>query len=128
MYNFRLSDQKLGNLFSGGSVVELEVKIHKAEDGGYWAEVPSIPGCMTQGDSIEELFENIRDAIEGCLSVREEMLFEKLFSTVNDFQFDIDKYRKYFGSLEKFFADIDMIRNIDIVLPLPSTEQRALNL
>ena len=55
--------------------MELEVKIHKAEDGGYWAEVPSIPGCMTQGDSIEELFENIRDAVEGCLSVREEMFF-----------------------------------------------------
>ena len=105
--------------------MELEVKIHKAEDGGYWAEIPSIPGCMTQGDSIEELFENIRDAVEGCLSVREEMFFEKLLSTMNDFQFDIDRYRKYFGRLEKFFADIDMIRNIDIALPLLSTEQRA---
>ena len=104
--------------------MELEVKIHKAEDGGYWAEVPSIPGCMTQGDSIEELFENIHDAFEGCLSVREEMFFEKFFPTVNDFQFDIDKYRKYFGRLEKFFADIDMIRNVDIALPLFSTEQR----
>ena len=73
--------------------MELEVKIHKAGDGGYWAEVPSIPGCMTQGDSIEELFENIRDVIEGCLSVREEMFFEKFLLTA---QFDIDEYRKYF--------------------------------
>jgi predicted RNase H-like HicB family nuclease len=31
------------------------VIIHQAEEGGYWAEVPAIPGCLTQGDSWEEL-------------------------------------------------------------------------
>ncbi len=49
--------------------MKIKVVVHEAEEGGYWAEVPSIPGCMTQGDSTEELFENIDQAIEGCLSV-----------------------------------------------------------
>ncbi|MCM8799059.1 MAG: type II toxin-antitoxin system HicB family antitoxin [Candidatus Omnitrophica bacterium] len=49
--------------------MKIKVIIHKAEEGGYWAEVPAIPGCVTQGDSIEELLENLYDAVEGCLSV-----------------------------------------------------------
>jgi predicted RNase H-like HicB family nuclease len=49
--------------------MKLKVVIHEAEEGGFWAEVPSIPGCMTQGDSYKELIENLYDAIEGCLSV-----------------------------------------------------------
>jgi predicted RNase H-like HicB family nuclease len=43
--------------------------VHKAEEGGYWAEVPSIPGCATQGETIDEIRFNLREAIEGCLSV-----------------------------------------------------------
>ncbi|MGD9975180.1 MAG: type II toxin-antitoxin system HicB family antitoxin [Desulfatirhabdiaceae bacterium] len=43
--------------------------IHQAEEGGYWAEVPSIPGCATQGDDLRELIENVYDAVEGCLSI-----------------------------------------------------------
>ncbi|MGQ0485776.1 MAG: type II toxin-antitoxin system HicB family antitoxin [Hyphomicrobiales bacterium] len=43
--------------------------VHEAEDGGYWAEVPAIPGCATQGDTMDELLANLREAIEGCLSV-----------------------------------------------------------
>ncbi|MCL5992055.1 MAG: type II toxin-antitoxin system HicB family antitoxin, partial [Bacteroidetes bacterium] len=39
------------------------------EEGGYWAEVPSIPGCATQANSYEELIQNLYEAIEGCLSV-----------------------------------------------------------
>ena len=49
--------------------MKFEIVIHEAEEGGYWAEVPSIPGCATQGDTYEELLENIHEAIEGCLSV-----------------------------------------------------------
>ncbi len=48
--------------------MKLKVVIHKAEEGGYWAEVPSIAGCATQGDTFEELLENIYEAIEGYLS------------------------------------------------------------
>jgi len=49
--------------------MKVQVLIHEAEEGGFWAEVPSIPGCATQGDSYEELVENLKEAIEGCLSV-----------------------------------------------------------
>ena len=49
--------------------MKLKVVVHEAEDGGFWAEVPSIPGCATQGDSFDELLSNIYEAVEGCLSV-----------------------------------------------------------
>ena len=49
--------------------MKLKVVIHEAEEGGYWADVPSIPGCATQGDSFEELLSNLYEAVEGCLSV-----------------------------------------------------------
>jgi predicted RNase H-like HicB family nuclease len=49
--------------------MKLKVVVHEAEEGGYWAEVPSILGCVTQGDSFDELLSNIYEAVEGCLSV-----------------------------------------------------------
>ncbi len=49
--------------------MKLKVVIHEAEEGGYWAEVPSIVGCATQGDSFDELLSNIYEAVEGCLSI-----------------------------------------------------------
>ncbi|HEX5241677.1 MAG TPA: type II toxin-antitoxin system HicB family antitoxin [Tepidisphaeraceae bacterium] len=47
--------------------MKIKAIIHEAEEGGYWAEVPSIPGCATQGESLEELMRNLHEAIEGCL-------------------------------------------------------------
>lgn len=44
------------------------VVVH-AEDGAYWGEVPELPGCASQGKTIDELLENIIDAIQGCLEV-----------------------------------------------------------
>ena len=49
--------------------MKLKVIIHEAEEGGFWAEVPAIPGCMTQGETIKELIQNLYDAVEGCLSI-----------------------------------------------------------
>ena len=49
--------------------MKLKVVVHQAEEGGYWAEVPSIPGCATQGESFKELLTNLCEAVEGCLSV-----------------------------------------------------------
>jgi predicted RNase H-like HicB family nuclease len=49
--------------------MKIKVVVHEAEEGGYWAEVPAIPGCATQGETFEELLKNLYDAIEGCLSV-----------------------------------------------------------
>ncbi len=45
------------------------VAVHGAEEGGYRAEVPAIPGCATQGEPFEELLINLYEAVEGCLSV-----------------------------------------------------------
>jgi predicted RNase H-like HicB family nuclease len=42
--------------------------IHAAEEGGYWAEVPDLPGCFTQGETLEELGANIREAVESWIA------------------------------------------------------------
>lgn len=49
--------------------MNLRVVVHEAEEGGYWAEVPAVPGCVTQAETLDELRKNIHEAIEGCLSV-----------------------------------------------------------
>jgi predicted RNase H-like HicB family nuclease len=48
--------------------VKLEVVVHEAEEGSYWAEVPAIPGCATQGGSFEELLRNLYEAVQGWLA------------------------------------------------------------
>ena len=52
----------------------LKAIVHKAEEGGYWAEVPSLPGCLTQGETLDELKVNLREAIELWLSVGDETM------------------------------------------------------
>ena len=52
-----------------GSAMKIKVVVHEAEEGGFWAEAPAIPGCASQGETMDELLANIREAIEGCLSV-----------------------------------------------------------
>ena len=42
--------------------------VHEAPEGGYWAEVPAIPGCATQGETFEALLQNLYEAVEGCLA------------------------------------------------------------
>ncbi len=49
--------------------MKLKAIIHEAEEGGYWAEVPALPGCVTQGETVEEVTSHLREAIEGWLSV-----------------------------------------------------------
>jgi predicted RNase H-like HicB family nuclease len=49
--------------------MKLKVIIHTAEEGGLWAEVPALPGCVTQAETMEELITNIYEAVEGCLNV-----------------------------------------------------------
>lgn len=52
--------------------MKLKVIIHKAEEGGYWAEVPALPGCVSEADTLDETKANIREAIEGYLEVVQE--------------------------------------------------------
>ncbi len=49
--------------------MKIKAIVHQAEEGGYWAEVPALPGCITEGDTIEELENNLKNAIEGWLEV-----------------------------------------------------------
>jgi len=47
--------------------MKLRVIVHEAEEGGFWAEVPALPGCVTQGETFDELLANVREAVEGWL-------------------------------------------------------------
>jgi predicted RNase H-like HicB family nuclease len=49
--------------------MKLKVIVHESDEGGFWAEVPGIPGCATQGETFEELLKNLYEAVEGCLAV-----------------------------------------------------------
>ena len=49
--------------------IPLRAAVYRAEEGGYWATVPALPGCATEGETMEELTANLRDAIEGWLGV-----------------------------------------------------------
>jgi len=51
----------------------LKAIIHSAEEGGFWAEVPALPGCLTQAETLDELKINLREAIELWLSVDDEV-------------------------------------------------------
>jgi len=53
--------------------MEYTVLIHAAEEGGYWAEAPALPGCFSQGETLDEALANVREAIELHLeSLRDE--------------------------------------------------------
>ena len=52
--------------------MDLNVIIHKAEEGGYWAEIPALKGCISEGETRDEVLHNIREAAEGWLEVATE--------------------------------------------------------
>ena len=52
--------------------MKLKIMVHSAEEGGYWAEVPALPGCVSEGDTFEDTLANIREAAEGWLDVAAE--------------------------------------------------------
>ncbi|MGA2541343.1 MAG: type II toxin-antitoxin system HicB family antitoxin [Verrucomicrobiota bacterium] len=58
----------------------LKAIVHQAEEGGFWAEVPALPGCATQGETLAEVEANLREAIDGWLSIDD----EARESSVND--------------------------------------------
>ena len=53
--------------------MEYSVVVHEADEGGFWVEVPALPGCYSQGESIDEALSNVREAISLYLeSLRDE--------------------------------------------------------
>jgi len=63
--------------------MEYTILVYRAEEGGFWAEVPALPGCYSQGETIEETMENVKEAIEAHLLAlkeeREEVPIEEEF-------------------------------------------------
>jgi hypothetical protein len=49
--------------------LRIKAVLHEAEEGGFWAEVPALPGCVTQGETMKELLANLREAVQGSLCV-----------------------------------------------------------
>ena len=47
--------------------MNFKVVLQEAEEGGYIVSCPALPGCHSQGDSMDEALENIKEAIAGCL-------------------------------------------------------------
>ena len=47
-----------------GNMTRYKIAVHAEPQGGFWAEVPALPGCLSQGETLAELEENIREAIE----------------------------------------------------------------
>ena len=62
--------------------MKFKVLITNGEDGWYIAECPALPGCVSQGKSVDQALENIKDAIQGCLEVRNERAVAKAEQTV----------------------------------------------
>jgi predicted RNase H-like HicB family nuclease len=57
--------------------MKFKVVIHKADEGGFWAEVPGFPGRVSEGETLEEVRANIRDAFTGVLEVMQERPIEE---------------------------------------------------
>ncbi len=51
--------------------MNLKAIVHSEKEGGYWAEVPSLPGCVTQGETMDELKANLQEAISVWLEAGE---------------------------------------------------------
>lgn len=47
--------------------MEYTTLIHQAEEGGFWAEVPALPGCFSQGETVDETLRNIKEAVQAHL-------------------------------------------------------------
>ena len=63
---------ELRELCENWDMEKYAVLIHEAPEGGFWAEVPALPGCYSQGESMDEVLENVREAITGVLEVMKE--------------------------------------------------------
>lgn len=59
------------------SCMRFKILVSEGEDGWFVVECPSLPGCISQGRTVEEALENIKDAIQGCLDVLGEMAILK---------------------------------------------------
>lgn len=52
--------------------MKLKVVVHPAEEGGFWAEVPALPGCVSQGETLDETLAHLREAAQAWLEVSQD--------------------------------------------------------
>jgi len=62
-------DRSLSTCCSNEIVQNYSIVIHEDLESGYWAEVPALPGCYSQAETMPELLSNVREAISGVLEV-----------------------------------------------------------
>jgi predicted RNase H-like HicB family nuclease len=70
--NKHLNGRQRKRKTKGTPAMKIKAVIHPAEEGGFWAEVPVLKGCYSEGDTFEETLANIREAAEGWLEVAAE--------------------------------------------------------
>jgi antitoxin HicB len=56
--------------------IQYPVRVHKVEEGGYRAEFPDLPGCVTEGDTLKETLDNAQEALSGWIASRFERNYE----------------------------------------------------
>jgi predicted RNase H-like HicB family nuclease len=71
-YRCHTTARSVHSLCENCDVERYATVIHEDPEGGFWAEVPALPGCYSQGETIDELMENVREAITGVLEVMKE--------------------------------------------------------
>ena len=77
--------------------MKLKVLLHSAEEGGFWAEAPALPGCVSEGETFEETLANIREAAEGWLVVAAEQALVETHTNLQS-----KKYCNYLPYLPTF--------------------------
>ena len=60
------------NTSNSNSEREYSVVVHEADEGGFWVEVPALPGCYSQGETVDEALAHVREAIEVYLEALSE--------------------------------------------------------
>jgi predicted RNase H-like HicB family nuclease len=71
------------------TTMKFNIIIKKDEEGRYVAECPDLPGCLSEGETLEDAIENINEAIIGCLKSRLKSAGEKLKLSSFDRRLDI---------------------------------------
>jgi predicted RNase H-like HicB family nuclease len=66
--------------------MKIKVLVHHAEEGGYWAEIPALPGCISEGENLDETLANVREAAEGWMSVATERALENQSAQVAEIE------------------------------------------
>ena len=75
--------------------MSFNVIVHTDESGGYWAEVENMPGCITEGDTIPELTNNLQEAIFGWLSVMVDKMKTNLEKNMQETDFETNQRETY---------------------------------